>query len=113
MGFVYVVLDEVVGKRFAIKQLSELHAEEKVLCERFRREASTWLFLGHHPHIVQAHIFLPRPDGPLLILEFVDGPSLDLLLRVEKTLTPAQAVAYGCQFCQAMGYAHTLEIPER
>src|SRR5439155_22271273 len=55
MGFVYVVRDEVVGKRFAIKQLPELQAENKVLAERFRREASAWLLLDYHPNIVQAH----------------------------------------------------------
>ena len=41
MGFVYVVLDEVVGKRFAIKQLPDFQAENRVLAERFRREASS------------------------------------------------------------------------
>jgi serine/threonine-protein kinase len=113
MGFVYVVLDEVMGKRFAIKQLAEQHAHDKVLCERFRREASTWLLLDYHPHIVQAHSYLPRPEGPMLILEYVDGPSLELLLRVEKRLCPAQAVAYARQFCQAMAHAHSRVIAGR
>src|SRR5262245_24551754 len=106
MGFVYVVLDEIVGKRFAIKQLSELHAESEILRERFRREASTWLLLDYHPHIVQAHSYLPRQDAPMLILEYVDGPSLDRMLRAEKRLCASQMVAYAKQFCRAMQHAH-------
>src|SRR5262245_16695524 len=113
MGFVYIVLDEVVGKRFAIKQLSELHAEQDVLRERFRREASTWLQLDYHPHIVQAHSYLPRSDAPMLILEYVDGPSVDLMLRAEKRLCPAQVLSYARQFCLAMQHAHARVIPER
>ncbi len=111
MGFVYIVRDEVVGKRFAIKQLPEHSAENKVLMERFRREASAWLLLDYHPNIVQAHSFHPRPEGPILILECVDGPSLDKLLKAEKKLSPVQVVRYARQFCQAMNYAHTRTIP--
>jgi serine/threonine protein kinase/pSer/pThr/pTyr-binding forkhead associated (FHA) protein len=113
MGFVYIVLDEVVSKRFAIKQLSELHAENKILRERFRREASTWLLLDYHPHIVQAHSYLPRIEAPMLILEYVDGPSVDRLLRAEKRLCTAQVIAYARQFCLAMQHAHDRVIPER
>ncbi len=57
MGYVYIVRDEMVGKRFAIKQLAELQATNKTLQERFRREAAAWLLLEHHPHIVQAHSY--------------------------------------------------------
>ena len=113
MGFVYIVYDEVVGKRFAIKQLPEKHARNVVMIERFRREASAWLLLDHHPHIVQAHSYHPRPEGPILILEYVDGPSLARLLRVEKRISPVQVVRYARQFCQAMHYAHTHVIPDR
>jgi pSer/pThr/pTyr-binding forkhead associated (FHA) protein/tRNA A-37 threonylcarbamoyl transferase component Bud32 len=113
MGFVYIVRDEVVGKRFAIKQLPELQSENKVLAERFRREASAWLLMDYHPNIVQAHSFHPRPEGPILILEFIDGPSLDQLLKAEKKISPVQVVRYGRQFCQAMNYAHSKPIPER
>jgi serine/threonine protein kinase/pSer/pThr/pTyr-binding forkhead associated (FHA) protein len=113
MGFVYIVLDEVVGKRFAIKQLPDFQAENRVLAERFRREASAWLLLDYHPNIVQAHSFHPRPDGPILILEFVDGPGLDRLLKLEKRLAPVQVVRYARQFCQGMNYAHSKPMPDR
>jgi pSer/pThr/pTyr-binding forkhead associated (FHA) protein/tRNA A-37 threonylcarbamoyl transferase component Bud32 len=113
MGFVYIVRDEVVGKRFAIKQLPEFQAENKVLAERFRREASAWLLMDYHPNIVQAHSYHPRPQGPILILEFVDGPSLDQLLKAEKKISPVQVVRYARQFCHAMNYAHSKPIPDR
>jgi len=113
MGYVYIVLDEIVRKRFAIKQLAELHTENEILLERFRREASTWLQLDHHPHIVQAHSYMPRPEAPMLILEYVDGPSLEMLLRGEKRLAPLQVLRYGRQFCQAMQHAHARVIPDR
>jgi serine/threonine protein kinase len=113
MGFVYIVLDEVVRKRFAIKQLSELHAENETLRERFRREASTWLLLDYHPHIVQAHSYLPRPEAPMLILEFVDGPSLDALLRAETRIGSGQVIAFARQICQAMQHAHSRVIADR
>jgi serine/threonine protein kinase/pSer/pThr/pTyr-binding forkhead associated (FHA) protein len=113
MGFVYIVRDEVVNKRFAIKQLSELHAENRILRERFRREASTWLLLDYHPHIVQAHSYLARGDAPLLILEYVDGPSLERLMRAERRIAATQVITYARQFCLAMQHAHSRVIPDR
>lgn len=113
MGHVYIVLDQIVNKRFAIKQLPESHAAEPVLRERFRREAAAWLQLDYHPHIVQAHTYHERLDGPVLILEFVDGPSLDDLIRKDGPLSPIQLIAYSRQVCQALQYAATKEIPGR
>jgi tRNA A-37 threonylcarbamoyl transferase component Bud32 len=113
MGHVYIVRHEVVNKRFAIKQLAEAQAQLPILQERFRREAAAWLQLDYHPHIVQAHTYHETPQGPILILEYVDGPSLEVLLRKEGRLSPAEAVAYTRQICQAMQYAHNKEIPGR
>ncbi len=112
MGYVYVVFDELVGKRFAIKQLPDKHARNQILQERFRREASAWLLLDYHPHIVQAYSFHPRPEGPMLILEYIDGPSLDRVLRSEKRLSQRQAIAYARQVCAAMQHAHNHPMPD-
>ena len=110
MGYVYIVKDEVVNKRFAIKQLLESHARLKVLRERFKREAAVWLQLDYHPNIVQAHTYHETADGPMLILEYVDGPSLERLLRLEGRLAPSQAISYARQVCRAMQWANSREI---
>jgi len=110
MGYVYLVMDEVVNKRYAIKQLLDSHARIPVLRERFRREAAVWIQLGYHPNIVQAHTYHETKDGPVLILEYVDGPSLQELLRLERRLAQSQAIAYARQVCHAMDWAHSREI---
>ncbi len=113
MAYVYIVKDEVVNKRFAIKQLLESHARLPVLRERFVREAAVWVLLDYHPNIVQAHTYHEADNGPMLILEYVDGPSLEKLLRVEGRLAVPQAVSYARQVCRAMQWVTSREIPER
>ncbi len=113
MAYVYIVKDEVVNKRFAIKQLLESHARLPVLRERFIREAAVWVLLDYHPNIVQAHTYHQSDTGPMLILEYVDGPSLEKLLRVEGRLAIPQAVSYARQVCRAMQWVTSREIPER
>ena len=69
------------GKRVAIKVLHPSVAEDADALARFRREAEIACRLGH-PNIVEVHDFNSLEDGtPYLILELLEGESLDMRLR--------------------------------
>jgi serine/threonine protein kinase len=69
------------GKRVAIKVLHPSFAKDTDALARFRREAEIACRLGH-PNIVVVHDFNNLEDGsPYLILELLEGQSLDQRLH--------------------------------
>ena len=55
----------------------------------------------HHPNILQIHDFVRRDDRMWLVLEYVDGWTLDELLRQAKRLPPAAAAAIALELARA------------
>jgi serine/threonine-protein kinase len=112
MSIVYVVSDTVTGKRYALKGCRDDIAEQwPHLHARFEREAAAWVNLDYHPHIVQAHAFLKRPEQPYLLLEYVDGPTLAVIMRKHGPLSVRQACRWARQFCAGLKHAHTRRFP--
>ncbi len=74
MGCVYQAVRVATGQTVAVKKL---RAERYFpgLIQRFVQEAQ---ILGKvdHPNVVRLHDFVPTAGDPLLVMEFVDGPSL-------------------------------------
>jgi len=57
--------------------------------ERFRQEAET-LVNFHHPNIVAVHRFFECNGTAYLVMQFVEGQSLDQILTRQRTLTEAE-----------------------
>ena len=75
MGQVYRARDEKLNRAVAIKVLLAAVANDSERLARFNREAQVLASLNH-PNIAHIHGVEQGPDGPLLVLEFVDGPTL-------------------------------------
>jgi serine/threonine protein kinase len=79
MGEVYRARDTKLGRDVALKILPASFTNDPERVARFRREAQVLASLNH-PRIAQIYS-LERQDGQegqeLLVLEFVDGESLD------------------------------------
>ncbi len=72
---------------------------------RLRREGALLLSLAH-PHIVRAYELVERPH-PALILETIDGETLDHLVSRRRTRLPAVDIAYlGMHLCSAVQFLH-------
>jgi serine/threonine-protein kinase len=110
MGAVYRTIDVKTGRAVALKLL--LEADEKSLA-RFRREARAAAAL-RHPHIVALLDFdIDDPNGAYLVMELVEGISLQALLQREGRLAPARAVSIGRQLFSALAHAHAAGILHR
>src|SRR5262247_4265604 len=76
MGEVYRARDTQLGRDVALKTLPDNFIHDAERLARFRREAQVLATLNH-PHIAQIY-GLERANGAeFLVLEFVDGESLD------------------------------------
>ncbi len=93
MGVVYKCQDAKLKRSVALKVLKEKYAVEPLSRERFRREAQAIASLSH-PNVVQLYA-IEEEHGrpPYLVMEYIDGPSAESLLRSPQSLTPERATA--------------------
>jgi eukaryotic-like serine/threonine-protein kinase len=110
MATVYLARDRELGREVAIKTL-EL-AQDDELAARFRREATTAAGLAH-PNIVQVFDVGDDDGRPFIVMEHVDGESLDALLARRGRVDAATALSYAEQACAALAHAHAAGVVHR
>jgi tRNA A-37 threonylcarbamoyl transferase component Bud32 len=116
MGVVYRAHDPEIDRAVAIKliraDLLDGDARDQYL-QRFRREAQA---AGRctHPNIVALHdISADVAGNPFLVMEYVEGTSLDRLIALGRRLSAEQAVSMTGQILDALAAAHALGIVHR
>ena len=99
-------------KKVAIKVLHGFVASDGEAVNRFQREANIASRLGH-PNIIQVHDFNNLESGaPYLVLEYLEGESLNDRLRQGPVPLP-QALAFARQIGSALQAAHNEGIVHR
>lgn len=108
-GVVYRAYHSTLRRYAAIKVLPAERAVDAALDQRFLREARAIAHL-RHPHIVQLYNFGVYAGGYYMILEFVDGESLqERLTRLRadgERLPHAQVRQIAAQIAGALAYIH-------
>jgi eukaryotic-like serine/threonine-protein kinase len=70
-------------------------------------------FLLHHPAIAQVHHLTIYRGAPHVIMEYVEGPSLDTVLNLvamrERPVSPSFALYVASEVADALHHAHTLK----
>jgi len=109
MGVVYRGRDPEIGRLVAVKTLRKLDlsrggSTESAL-ERFRNEARS---AGNLRHANIVTIFEVNCQGnvPYIVMDYVDGASLDSLLKRYRRLAPGLVISYLAQVASALDYAH-------
>jgi len=109
---VFRARDNVLNRDVAVKVLDVELAPERVVAERFLREAQTVARL-EHPHIVPIYKVGRQEEIFYIIMRCIDGPSLRQLLETQKKLSVGDAARIARQVADALAYAHTHEIVHR
>jgi serine/threonine-protein kinase len=115
MGEVYRAHDPAIDRLVAIKVVRpELVAGSggEQLLERFRREARA-AGRRFHPNIVAIWDFGDDNGTPFLVMELVEGQSLDQLIKSSGPLASGRSVAIITQVLSALGFAHGNGIVHR
>lgn len=102
-------------KQLVVKRVHPHLAEIPEFNQMFAIEAKVAALLSH-PNIVQIYEYGSIEESPYLAMEWVDGVSLESLLRAarksEIVLGPELAIHVGAQVCEALDYAHALQDEE-
>jgi serine/threonine-protein kinase len=108
MGVVYRGMDNSVGREVAIKTLTEATDE---LRQRFQLEARSGVL--NHPNIVTIYDFGEQDGNPYIVMEFVQGDSLENLLRAGRHFSLIEKLDIVRQVCLGLGYAHQKGVVHR
>ncbi len=113
MGVVYDAFDTVLGRRVAVKSLHRRYAGDRVAISRFQQEALVAGRLGH-PNIVEVFDLGVQDDGtPWLVMERLDGETVQLRLQRERPLGMALAIDIAIQTLSALAVTHARGILHR
>lgn len=88
----------------AIKLVADQKLENYKIIDRFRLEAESAARLNH-PGIIQAYDMVEHGSFAFLVMEYVDGKSLDEILLRDKCLSPGEVIDLAAQVAEAMDYA--------
>jgi serine/threonine protein kinase/TolB-like protein/tetratricopeptide (TPR) repeat protein len=111
MGEVYLAEDTELGREVALKVLPALAEENPERLERFRREARAVASLNH-PNIVTLFNVEEAEGRRLLVMERVEGKSLDRVLP-PGGMPLAEVFAYAIPTADALAAAHEKGITHR
>ncbi|MFI5551484.1 protein kinase [Streptomyces sp. NPDC051738] len=115
MGVVWKAVDEVLGREVAVKELRTYNdADGPELADlrlRMQREARAAARV-RHTGVVAVHDVAEVDGRPLIVMELVDGPSLERVLR-ERTLDPREAAGIGAKVMDALAAAHRAGVLHR
>ncbi|MEU7299646.1 serine/threonine-protein kinase [Streptomyces sp. NPDC007206] len=116
MGVVWRAVDEVLGREVAVKELrtytDAAGPELSELRLRMQREARAAARV-RHPGVVAVHDVAEVDGRPLIVMELIDGPSLDDVLRERGTLDPYEAARVGAAVADALAAAHRAGVLHR
>ncbi|MDB4865996.1 MAG: pknB [Cohnella sp.] len=112
MALVYKARDNLLNRFVAVKVLRQQFMHDEDFVKRFRREAQAAASLSH-PNIVSIYDVGQEEDTHYIVMEYVDGPNLNEIIRERAPLQPDEAVRIAGQIADALDHAHHNQIIHR
>lgn len=112
MGEVYKAYDDRLDRWVAIKRIRPDREDAEDNRERFKREARATARLNH-PAIVHLYGIFQDGDSDCIVMEYVDGKTLDQILAEEGPLDPLRVASLGHEIASGLGEAHANGILHR
>jgi len=114
-GMIYLAHQEAMDRQVALKVLkSDLPEGDATQAkERFLREVKVIASL-RHPNTVTIHDFGESSQGILyMVLEYIEGETLDDILEREGAQAPERALLFGMQIARSLAEAHRHGVVHR
>jgi eukaryotic-like serine/threonine-protein kinase len=112
MSHVYRAKDSVLGRRVAVKILTEAGMADPEAKARFLQEAKTASNISHE-NIISVYDFGEEQGQPFIVMEFVEGESLRDAIKKNHTGDFARRMKIALQIGRAIDYIHSKKIIHR
>lgn len=112
MGQVYKVQNVISDRLEAMKVLLPDLTRDSGLADRFLREIKVQASL-EHPNIARLHTAMRADNQLLMLMEFVEGRTVESLFSPERPMPLDHAVWHCMQVLSALDYAHARGIVHR
>ena len=112
MGVVYLAQQDNLGREVVVKVLSREMVKDEDARKRFDREARGMSAL-QHPNLVTIYDYGTHDDLSYIVMEYVDGESLDQMLMRRERVYWADFLRIAVQVLDAVGEAHASGIIHR
>lgn len=112
MSFVYKGVDLQTGNVIALKILKKEFCYDEEFINRFKNEAAAAQKLSH-PNIVAIYDMGNDEDIQYIVMEYIDGLSLDELIKAKKRLPWRNTLKISAQILSAVDHAHKNKIIHR
>lgn len=112
MALVYKGHDLLLHRKVAVKVLRSQYVHDEEFIRRFRREAQAAASLSH-PNVVSIYDVGQEEDVHYIVMEYIEGTTLNDLIKERAPLQVEDAVHYASQIADALDHAHHNEIIHR
>ena len=112
MGVVLLALQRSLQRECALKTIS-LKFHDPRAAERFIQEGQAIARLGKHPNIVQVFDAGIVENTPYIAMEFVEGETLDSIVKRRGRLPESEVVEFGRTIALALDHAHRRGVVHR
>ncbi|EFL21525.1 putative serine/threonine protein kinase, partial [Streptomyces himastatinicus ATCC 53653] len=116
MGVVCRAMDEVLGREVAVKVLRAYTdasgAELADLRTRMQREARAAARI-RHSGVITVHDVADEDGLPVIVMELIDGPSLDDVIDERGVVDPLEAARIGAKVADALAAGHDAGVLHR
>ncbi|CAG7603829.1 Serine/threonine-protein kinase PrkC [Paenibacillus solanacearum] len=112
MAIVYKGLDILLHRHIAVKVLRQQYVHDEEFIHRFRREAQAAASLSH-PNVVSIYDVGQEDDVHYIVMEYVEGTTLNELIKEKAPLQVEEAIHIASQICDALDHAHHNQIIHR
>lgn len=108
-GFVYKGLHKPLSLPVAVKMMKHHQAAQKDVFNRFKQKISRIADLNH-PNIVRIYDIEEQYRTFFIIMEYIEGDSLDSLFGKNIRLSMDKGICFLAQICSALAHAHDQKI---
>lgn len=111
MSVVYLAEDERDKSRWAIKEVRREGVQDFRVVEQGLITETNMLKRLNHPHLPRIVDVIEDEDCFLIVMDYIDGISLEKRLNQNGPFLEADVIRWGKQLCDVLGYLHRQQPP--
>ena len=111
MRVVYLAMNERANKQWAIKEVRKDGVKDYDVVRQGLIAETDILKRLNHPHLPSIIDVIDRDDTFLIVMDYIEGKSLDHWLKKDGAQPQEKVVEWAKQICDVLGYLHSRKPP--